>query len=417
MSKVYGLQGVLTGKLGATVFAVRNGVQLARQYQPIVMDAKTESQVAQRAKLKLLSQTAAAISSVIAIPRKGLQSARNRFIKQNFEYVGYANSEASIELADILLTASYKGLPGFTADRSSGTGISVALEEDASTSWEKVVYVVLQRTSSNSIMPVASVVCEEAGVNGTFPTTLPMVSGDISVHAYGIKLNTVASRVMYSNLAVPSAEAIAHIIASRAYVEGDMSLSETRGLYMAAADTQGQTAGVALLTLTTRVYDSTNGAYGAGGSVQGSGRFEMGATVALNAVAAEGYHFVKWADGTYDGNTLGTSTMLNVTITGSQTVVAVFAADTSNVTITAVKSSASTGNGSVTGGGTFAEGSSVTLTATPNGSSTFVGWFTQNGTTDQQYKYRDTQSITVTADADTTYYAVFADNGGGGMDG
>lgn len=417
MSKVYGLQGVLTGKLGATVFAVRNGVQLARQYQPIVMDAKSESQVAQRAKLKLLSQTAAAISSVIAIPRKGLQSARNRFIKQNFEYVGYANNEASIELADILLTASYKGLPGFTADRSSGTGLAVALEEDASTAWEKVVYVVLQRTSSNSIMPVASVVCENAGVSGTFPATLPMVSGDISVHAYGIKLNTVASRVMYSNLTVPSAEAIARIIASRAYVEGDMSLSETRGLYMAAADTQGQTSGVALLTLTTRVYDATNGAYGAGGSVQGSGRFEMGANVTLNAVAAEGYHFVKWANGTFDGETLGTSTMLSVTITGSQTVVAVFEANTTNITVTAVKSSASTGNGTITGGGTYPAGSSVTLTATPNGSSTFVGWFSQNGTTDNGYKIRDTQSLTVQPDADATYYAVFADNGGGGMDG
>lgn len=417
MSKVYGLQGVLTGKLGATVFAVRNGVQLARQYQPIVMDAKSESQVAQRAKLKLLSQTAAAISSVIAIPRKGLQSARNRFIKQNFEYVGYANNEASIELADILLTASYKGLPGFTADRSSGTGIAVALEEDASTAWEKVVYVVLQRTSSNSIMPVASVVCENAGVGGTFPATLPMVSGDISVHAYGIKLNTVASRVMYSNLTVPSAEAIARIIASRAYVEGDMSLSETRGLYMAAADTQGQTSGVALLTLTTRVYDATNGAYGAGGSVQGSGRFEMGANVTLNAVAAEGYHFVKWANGTFDGSTLGTSTMLSVTITGSQTVVAVFEANTTNIVVTAVKSSASTGNGTVTGGGTYPAGSTITLTATPNGSSTFVGWFSQNGTTDEGYKIRDTQTLNVQPDADASYYAVFADNGGGGMDG
>lgn len=417
MSKVYGLQGVLTGKLGATVFAVRNGVQLARQYQPIVMDAKSESQVAQRAKLKLLSQTAAAISSVIAIPRKGLQSARNRFIKQNFEYVGYANNEASIELADILLTASYKGLPGFTADRSSGTGITVELEEDASTAWEKVVYVVLQRTSSNSVMPVASAVCENAGTDGKFHYTLPMVLGDISVHAYGIKLNTVASRVMYSNLIVPSAEAIARIIASRAYVEGDMSLSETRGLYMAAADTQGQTSGVALLTLTTRVYDLTSGAYSTGGSVQGSGRFEMGASVTLNAVAAEGYHFVKWANGTFDGETLGTSTMLGIIITGSQTVVAVFEANTTNVTITAVKSSASTGNGTVTGGGSYAQGSTVTLDATPNSSSTFVGWFTQNGTTDQQYKYRDTHNITVTADTNTAYYAVFSDNGGGGMDG
>ena len=36
------------------------------------------------------------------------------------------------------------------------------------------------------------------------------------------------------------------------------------------------------------------------------------------------------------------------------------------------------GDGTVSGGGTFAEGSSVTVTATPNGSHSFVNW-TQNG--------------------------------------
>jgi Divergent InlB B-repeat domain len=34
--------------------------------------------------------------------------------------------------------------------------------------------------------------------------------------------------------------------------------------------------------------------------------------------------------------------------------------------------------GTVSGGGTFAEGSSVTVTATPNGTRSFVNW-TQNG--------------------------------------
>lgn len=416
MSKIFGLQGVLTGKLGNTVFAVRNGVQLARQYQPIVMDAKTEAQVANRAKLKLLSQTAAAIAPVIAIPRRGLQSARNRFIKQNYEYTGYGNGEATIEMADILLTASYKGLPGFSADRSSGTAINVVLMEDASTAWDKVVYVVLGKTSSQTLMPMASLVVDEAGTNGTFPAALPYVAGDISVHAYGIKLNTVASRVMFSNLTVPTAESIAKIVASRNYVEGDMSLSETRGLFMFASDTIAETTGVALMTISVYAYNTTAGVTGQGGSVTGNGRYAIGATATLTATAAEGFRFVGWAEGSPTGTIVDNISPYGIIVSGSKSYYAVFEAIVETVTVNGVRSSASTGQGTITGSGSFAVGTNVTLSASPSSGSTFQGWYTRNGSTASADLYRNTASITVEASANVTFYAVFqGDNQG--MDG
>ena len=76
-----------------------------------------------------------------------------------------------------------------------------------------------------------------------------------------------------------------------------------------------------------------------------------------------------------------------------------------NVTINAVANDAQMG--SVTGGGSYVQGASVTLTATANSGYHFVSW--SNG--------RTTASITVTADADTTYTATFAADAAGNNDG
>lgn len=50
MAKLFGLNGYASGKLGNTVLAVSNGIQIARQYQPIVNNPKSTLQNMQRAK-------------------------------------------------------------------------------------------------------------------------------------------------------------------------------------------------------------------------------------------------------------------------------------------------------------------------------------------------------------------------------
>lgn len=50
MSKVVGLIGSASGKLGNIVYAVVNGIQTARVYQPIVSNPKSAAQMLQRAK-------------------------------------------------------------------------------------------------------------------------------------------------------------------------------------------------------------------------------------------------------------------------------------------------------------------------------------------------------------------------------
>ena len=138
MAKIYGINGVITGKLGAAVYAVRNGEQISRQYQPIVADPKTQGQIAARAKLKLLSQLSAAYAPIIAIKRKGSVTARNMFLKRNYEFANYAGQQADITLADVQLTNSSVSLAGFSVDRS-GANMALELNNDMGNSIDRVV--------------------------------------------------------------------------------------------------------------------------------------------------------------------------------------------------------------------------------------------------------------------------------------
>lgn len=411
MAKIYGLQGYLQGKLGSTVFAIRNGEQLARQYNPSVSNPKTAAQVANRAKLKLLSQLSQAVSKVIAIPRRGMLSPRNIFTKVNYEYVGYANETASIPMADILLTNSYAGLVGFRADRTSGNAIHVEMLESVVDNWDRIVYVVLKKTDSQQIMPATSLVVDAAGNSGNFPADLDMIEGAISIHAYGVRLNTAASRVAFSNLRAPRAEEVAKIVTNRTYSEGDLALSETRGLYMDTDEEQAETTGVSRVYISGIAYDQTNGTTGSGGTVTGGGNKEVGSSVTLVATPAEDYVFVGWRE-TPAGSNVSTSPSLTFTADGPHTYYAVFRSTAgATYTLTVAKSSAGSGGGSgdtVTGGGQKVAGSQVTVVATPGGLSRFEGWYSRNGSLSPSDLVTTEPSFTFTMpESDYALYAVF----------
>lgn len=128
------------------------------------------------------------------------------------------------------------------------------------------------------------------------------------------------------------------------------------------------------------------------GTVTGGGYYAAGATATLVATPNAGYHFVSWQDGNADNPRA-------IAVTGNATYVATFAANPLvNYTITVI--SANPAMGTVTGGGTYAEGTSVALTAVPNDGYHFISW--QDGNTDNP------RTITVTGDA--TYTATFAEN-------
>lgn len=408
MSKIYGLQGYLTGKLGNTVFAIRNGEQIARMYNPVVANPKSENQVATRAKLKLLSQLSAAVASVIAIRRKGAVSARNLFISRNFQFSDYADSIADINQADIQLTNSSMGLPGFSADRSSGSAIAVELSEDASQNYDRVVYVVLRRTDAGGIAPMASLLVSNSGANGTFPGSLPYVSGMISVHAYGIRLNTEASRTAFGNLHINTAEAVAKLVVSRTYSENDFSLSETRGLVMMSGETQQETSGVVRYLIAGVAYDNTNDVQNAGGTVTGGGYYEAGETVTLTATPGRGYQFKGWSE-TAGGAIISSNGTYSFEVSGRRTVYAVF--EELEMPHVRVYLGANATGATVSGGGGYEEGESVTVTVSPESISTYInfkGWYDNAQGTGNAVSNNASYTFVMGA-SDVTLYAVFED--------
>ena len=126
-----------------------------------------------------------------------------------------------------------------------------------------------------------------------------------------------------------------------------------------------------------------------GGTVSGAGTYYYGTTATLTATPNENYIFLCWSDGI-------ASNPRTVTVTGNAHYKALFFLNgTPEYTITVVANNPLLGT--VTGSGTYPEGSTVEISATPNEGSVFTGW--DDGNTDNP------RSIVVTQDME--YIAMF----------
>ena len=132
---------------------------------------------------------------------------------------------------------------------------------------------------------------------------------------------------------------------------------------------------------------SANESYG---TVSGGGTYPEGTTVTISAMPAEGFEFIMWNDG-------NPSNPRTITVTGNKTYIATFDEIAAVNTYTITVLSANESYGTVSGGGTYPEGSTVTISATPAESYEFIMW--NDGNPNRQ------RSITVTRNA--TFIATF----------
>lgn len=196
--KLNGIIGKGTGKLGSSVFAISGGEQVVREYNPVVSNPNTEAQIAQRAKLKLMSQLGAALAPALGFAKMGLVSARNQFVSKNIGLVTYVNNEASAKLQELQLTPSNINLPALSA--TAGTDvINVVLAAAAASDVKRVAYYVYKQTDNDTLEYVASKIVTEAGAGRTFPTSFEVDGGDFVVYAYGIKDNNANATIRYSD--------------------------------------------------------------------------------------------------------------------------------------------------------------------------------------------------------------------------
>lgn len=214
--------------------AVRNGVQIARQYNPIVANPSTDAQVGSRAKLKLMSQIAAVMGPYIAIPKEGIVSTRNLFIKKNYPLTTYTNNQAEITLADVELTNSVVGFPGLVATRSAGT-VSASVITTTYTGANRVVYIAFAKQADGTLRFQSQAIATSAGETNNWPVTLyAQDTAPLVIYAYAVRDNTDAARVYFSNMQAISAETIAKVVVTRVLLESDITLTETKGIELAA---------------------------------------------------------------------------------------------------------------------------------------------------------------------------------------
>lgn len=227
MAKIYGLQGVLTGKLGNSVMAVRNGEQIVRQYQPIVANPSTQAQISARARLKLMSQMSAVMAPVIAIRRSGIVSSRNLFVKKNYKASTYSNDTASIDLNAVQLTDSVLGLGDFSATRGEGTAVAVSV---SSVGINRAVFAAFVKQPDSTLRLSETIVVSEV-TGGNFQGSLALArTREYVVYAYGVRDNTEAAKAIFGSMEAVSAEQIAKLVTSRTLLESDVTLTETKAI-------------------------------------------------------------------------------------------------------------------------------------------------------------------------------------------
>lgn len=216
--KQFGFTGKGTGRLGSSVFAISGGAQIVRQYNPIVANPNTASQVNQRSKFKLLSQLSASLAAAISIPREGLVSSRNRFTKLNIGSASVSDGTASIDVKALKITAGAQTLPEATQDTQDGTTY-VGIDSGIPTNVSQVAFFCYKIANDGSLVPAGTKledVFESAqGVRNVVGMPIPSDHGTYVTYLYGLITEDAAAQAAYGDLNVASATQLASLVANR----------------------------------------------------------------------------------------------------------------------------------------------------------------------------------------------------------
>lgn len=251
--KRYSANGKGSGKLGGSVYVINHGVQIEREYNGSVSNPSTSAQVAQRSRFKLASQVSAALENVIVIPRKGIISPRNRFVKRNMPFFYGDVNGAQVTYENLQLTLGSNGIPSIYLQRIAGGQITLQLTDWVNDSCSHVAYCIFKKTDEELLQLVRSEVVEVNEDNYDASVTIGDPGGDLIVYAYGYRMKNAKAKAKYDNYQVSNALDMATLIANRRIELSDVYFTATRGTSIAAGDQESVTpsAGEFLLYLST----------------------------------------------------------------------------------------------------------------------------------------------------------------------
>lgn len=227
--KLSGIFGKGSGKVGSSVFAVSGGEQIVREYNPKVSNPSTDAQVEQRAKLKLLSQVAAALAVIIAFAKKGLVSARNQFISANYPLAYFEENQAKITIQELDLTGGVEALP----IPVRGEGGVYELEESAKADIDAVMYAGVSQDENEKLVIIDSQLITAPGETRTFPVTILGLVVNDYLFAYGVKFSNKSDKVRYENYIAASNVNIATLDVIKSMAMSGATFTQTKCLKLA----------------------------------------------------------------------------------------------------------------------------------------------------------------------------------------
>lgn len=298
MAKQTSLFGKISGKLGAVVFSTSGGETISREYNPHVSNPSTPLQVNQRARMKLMSQLSACLAPVIAMRKDGLVSARNRFVKRNFNYSYAAEGVAQVSYENVQLTSGNVGLPSIAWSLDRDLGFCANFEVEPGVNISRVVWCFFKKTDEGKLEFLESIIATERTsqtLPGYFPVTFSRVivdeetgnlGADYVIYAYGMSDTSEAATTRYGNLNVQSATDIANLLSTRTISYEDYQFTQTRG----TSANRGGTESSSVPAGSARVFVTALGS----GTVSGAGTFVIGNTVTVTATPTNNATFVGW---------------------------------------------------------------------------------------------------------------------------
>lgn len=316
--KLNGILGTGSGKLGTSVFTTVKGTQIVRQHQPVVTNPSTKLQVAQRSRFKLVSQIAASMADVIAIPRIGLTSSRNLFIKKNMPAILGDAEGAKVSYEKLQLTSGTAAIPDIVATRSSGN-LTLKLASNASGIVNRVVYCIFTKNSGGQLMLNNSAIVSDAGEDGSFKLQITDIAGDLAIYAYGMKDTSASASATFGNYKVTNASDIATLVSNRSISSKDFIFTKTGGTTLFSGEDANVTVGENQVMVylyvgengeaKVKIGDENQVSVLAGKSFRKA--VDKGSKIVFTAFSEPNYISADWVNNS-DGSTLSSSTVYTV---------------------------------------------------------------------------------------------------------
>lgn len=290
-----------SGKVGSSVYVINHGVLIEREYNSEVSNPSTPAQVGQRARFKLASQVSAALENVIAIPRKGIQSPRNRFVKRNMPFFYGGVDGAQVTYENLQLTLGSNGIPAIYVGRTQSGELELELMEPVNMSVSHVAYCIFRKTDEELLQLVASeiVPVNEDNVDANIIINDP--GGDLVIYAYGYRIKNAKAKAKYDNYRVSNAADMATLIANRRLELSDVYFSATRGTSLGIGESENPTPGQnQVMIYVSKFQEGTiNFEYDSepvSNDFTGAFVATRGKRIKLRATAGEGYAFWGWVN-------------------------------------------------------------------------------------------------------------------------